>query len=124
MATSINYPTGLPCPMDATNSFKGGRTFLRSTFDYGTRTRADVSEDYLLSFTFTAPSRAVMKDFKDFYYTTLGKGVKSFNASWEVEGVESTKEFRFAERYSAKSVGGGQYAITGAFEMLTAIEDL
>ena len=124
MATSIDYPTDLPCPATAGNVMTGGKTFDRSTFDYNTRQRETYTSDYILSFAFVARAATEMEDFRDFYYNTLTKGVLSFNATWEVEGSTVSKEFRFAERYTSSSISGGQYRIQCSFEMLTPIDDL
>ncbi len=124
MATTIEYPTDLPCPMTAGNVMEGGETFDRTEFDYATRQRARYCSSYMIRFNFWVSSPEQMKAFKDFYYTTLGRGAGSFLASWDAEGDLTQKEFRFARRYTARSVSGGNYSVQAEFEMLTKIEDL
>ncbi len=124
MATSIVYPQTLPCPIVMGNDFTGGQTFDRTEFDYAIRQRAKYCSPYMLKLTFLVDGRDVMKAFKNFYYNGLGNGAKSFLATWEVEGDQSEKEFRFSARYRAKAMGGGLYAVSADFEMLTKIKDL
>jgi len=124
MATSIDYPAELPCPITEGNRMNGGSTFYRSKFDFATRQRPGIDEDYILSFNFVAPTKEKMVAFKTFYYTTLNSGALSFNATWEVEGSVVSKEFRFSKRYSSSSMGAGLYSIAAEFELMTPIEDL
>ena len=124
MASNIIYPISLPCPMLAGNKMQGGQTFLRSTFDHSIRHRKSYCASYDVSFQFTAINAAQMVDFKKFYYTTLGNGVKSFLADWEIEGDTTQKEFRFSDIYSVSSIGKSIYRVSARFEMLTNIKDL
>lgn len=124
MATNILYPSSLPCPMVAGNNMQGGNTFLRSNFDHSIRQRKSYCADYAITFTFTSANASEMMAFKDFYYSTLGNGVKSFLADWEVEGNSTQKEFRFSDIYNAKSIGKSIYRITAKFQMITNIKGL
>lgn len=123
MAT-IDYPSTLPSPQLAGNSMTAGSTFKTSEFDFAVRNRKSYCSAYYVSFNFVATSDAQMKLFKDFYYTTLNKGVATFNADWTVEGDSTTKEFRFADVYSASGFGNSNYNITATFQMMTRIADL
>ena len=121
---AINYPNTLPCPTLAGNAMSGGRTFLRSQFEYSTRQRGTFCNDYMLSFNFVAKDAAQMLDFKNFYYQTLNNGSKSFLADWEIEGSVSIKEFRFSSTYAVVNMGKSIYKITASFEMLTKVKDI
>ncbi len=120
----INYPATLPYPLISGNTTQGGRTFLRSEFDYSTRQRATFCGDYKATFNFTLSSSLLMKEFKDFYYSVLFNGQKSFLADWEVEGISGSKEFRFSKNYSVVSLGNGIHRVSAEFEMITKIKDL
>ena len=120
----INYPATLPSPLLSGNASQGGDTFIRSKFDYNTRQRATFCGDYSVKFSFVAETSIAMKAFKDFYYSILFNGQKSFFADWEVEGISGVKEFRFLKTYSVSGLGVGVYSISADFEMITKISDL
>ena len=124
MATTIDYPTTLPCALLAGNKMQGGRTFLRSEFDSNIRQRKQYCSQYEVGYTFFIESKAQMLLWRDFYYTTLDNGVKSFNSDFEVEGSVIQKEFRFASTYTATALGEGRYSITAIFDLLTPIQSL
>ena len=123
MASNIIYPISLPCPNLAGNKMQGGDTFKRSIFDHAIRQRKSYCGSYELSYQFTTINAAQMQDFTKFYYETLGNGVKSFIADWEVEGNIVQKEFRFSSIYSATSIGKSIYRISANFELITNIKD-
>lgn len=121
---SINYPVTLPCPNISGNSYVGSETFDVSQFDYSIRRRLRSCGAYVVSFSFTLQDDAQMKAFRDFYYTTLQRGMNTFNASWLVEGDETSKEFRFLNIYKSATLGKRIYRVTANFEMITKIGEL
>ncbi len=124
MATNINYPVNLPCPLLSGNTHQPGNTFIRSEFDYAIRQRKQYCAQYSVGFSFIAESQIQMKAFKDFYYTTLNNGVDSFLADWQVEGIDGIKEFRFSANYNPVSLGANKFRISASFDMITKIKDL
>ena len=118
------YPADLPCVLLRGNKPQGGRTFLRSGFEYATRQRQTYCNDYMYSASFLMKDRDTMIKFKNFYYSSLKNGSMSFEAEWEVEGLPGVKKFRFADVYSATPVGNGLYSVSATFEMITKIKDL
>ena len=124
MATPYNYPTGLPCPNLAGNNHGAGDTFIRSKFYYAIRQRKQYCSQYGIGFTFIIGTRELMKAWKDFYYTDLNNGVKSFSADWEVEGIGGLKEFRFSSVYQPTALGSGRFQVSATFDLLTSIKDL
>jgi len=119
----IDYPVTLPCPLLAGNRMQGGRTFLRSNFEYATRQRQTFCNDYMVKFAFVC-DKAQMKEFKDFYYNTLTNGVSVFSADWLIEGIDGVKEFRFASTYSVKALYVDAWEVVAEFQMITKIKDL
>ncbi len=70
---------------------------------------------------------SLIKQFREFYYTTLNRGVLPFEADWNIEGVYKDgvrKEFRFASMYKPEALGNGQWKVTAIFDLLTPIESL
>jgi len=118
------YPAYLPCPSMVGQSQSGGRTFLRSTFEYGTRQRPMYCSDYMYSCKFIMKTASQMKQWKDFYYNKLNNGVSIFSADWRVEGIDGMKEFRFAQMYSVTPITSEIYEVTAKFQMTTKIKDL
>jgi len=102
----------------------GGSTFIRSKFEYATRQRQTYCNDYMVKFNFICKDRDTMKNFKNFYYQSLRNGQHSFFAEWEVEGIDTQKEFRFADIYTSSALGNGIYRVEALFEMITKIKDL
>jgi hypothetical protein len=123
MAT-IDYPITLPRPQIAGSTMKGGSTFIRSNFDYAVRTRKQYNPQYQVSYDFIIATSAQMELFRDFYYLTLNHGIDAFNATFEVEGDTTSKEFRFADIYNAAPMGGGLYRVSATFDMLTEMASL
>lgn len=120
----LDYPITLPSPSLSGNSSQGGETILRSKFEFATRQRATFCGDYYVNRSFLFKTSALMKEFKDFYYTGLFNGSRSFNADWEIEGITGVKEFRFAKMYSVKNLTDGIYEVSASFELVTKIKDL
>ena len=120
----IDYPVALPCPRLSGNGFKGSATFDVSQFDYDVRHRPKECGSYYVTASFALKDNTEMTEWREFYYTTLSKGISIFNASWVVEGDTTSKEFRFADIYTASASGANTWIVNATFEMKTKIGDL
>jgi len=124
MAALIDYPSNLPCPNLSGNSPKPGSVAYISEFDIGIRKRKRYCGTYQIGLVFIMRSKTQMQEWKNFFYTTLNSGVKTFNADFEIEGNTDIKEFRFFDGYEPIALGAGKFRVTATFDMLTSIKDL